>query len=239
MIFLASVTFSQPPFQDSEEFCQNHDYNEVHDRDADVGHKGLVCFGLDLLSRLGQVGKTDDSDQGCILEERDQLVAQSGKDVLDRLRDDDVFHDCDVVHAQAAAGFHLTGIDRHDAASDDLCRVGAGVDAEGEDRDADKVAAGLKDNEAHDQQLNHHRSSADHRRVDLADLVGNAQKNAVVRAFLLVVQRADDRDKNAEDNTDDQRAQCDGKRDADSGEITLPSVRFNKSLVELRSQILE
>jgi hypothetical protein len=56
---------------------------------------------------------------------------------------------------------------------------------------------------------------------------------------LLVVQRAGDRDKNAEDNTDDQRAQCDGKGDADSGEITLPSVSFNKSLVELRSRILE
>ena len=103
----------------------------------------------------------------------------------------------------------------------------------------DKVAAGLKDNEAHDQQLNHHRGTADHGRVELAELVGNAQKNAVVCTLLLVVQRADDRDKNAEDNTDDQRAQSDGKGDADSGKITLPSVRFNKSLVELRSQILE
>ena len=84
---------------------------------------------MPLLCRFSQIGKADDGDQGRILEERDQLIAQSGKDVLDRLRNDDVFHDCDVIHAEAAAGFHLTGIDRHDAASDDLRRVGAGVDA--------------------------------------------------------------------------------------------------------------
>ena len=203
---------SHPPLQNSLKLRQDHDHCQVHDRDADVGHEGLVGLGLDLLRRLGQVRKSDDRDKGGVLEQRDQLIAESGQDVLDRLRDDDILHDGDVIHAEAAPRFHLSGIDRHDAAPYDLRSVGAGVDAQREDRDADKVAAGPEDNEPHDQQLYHHRCSADHCRIELAELVDDPEKNTAVRAPLLVMKGADHGDKDPEDDADAQRAERHSER---------------------------
>ena len=55
----------------------------------------------------------DGGDQGSILEQNDELVAQCRQHRTDGLRDDDDHHGGHVVQAKAAPGFHLAGVHSH------------------------------------------------------------------------------------------------------------------------------
>ena len=83
--------------------------------------------------------------------------------------------------AEAAAGFHLSAVDAHDAAADDLGDVGAGVDTEGDAGDHNTVAAGDHDDEVHDHELDDHRGAADDGQINTADGVGKLQQEGAER----------------------------------------------------------
>lgn len=88
---------------------------------------------------------------------------------------------------QRTARLHLALVDGHNAAPDDLGYIGAGVDAEGQHGNANLVSGAGKDNEVHNQQLNHNRRAADHSGVDLADDIQNTQNRVMLSGTLLIV----------------------------------------------------
>ena len=66
--FLTSITCGQPPFHFAQTPCHQHYYSQVYECDTDERHESLIGTCLNLYGDLGEISKTDDCYQGCILE---------------------------------------------------------------------------------------------------------------------------------------------------------------------------
>ena len=164
-----------------EHFLQEQHHHQVDQGHRDVGEEGAVGAAADDVAGLGQVLQGDVAADGGLLEQDDQLVAQRGQHVLDRLGQDDLPGGLGVVQAQAAGGLHLSRRQAHDAAAEDLGHIGAAVDPEGQDGHrhlADIHRA--EDDKVHDEQLDHGGGAADDGQVQLAQPVQDAQVSGLV-----------------------------------------------------------
>lgn len=83
-----------------------------------------------LLKATYRVGRSDKADDRGFLDKGNKLVAERGKDVLDRLRDDDAHHCHAVSQPDRAAALHLPAVDGQDAGTHNLGNVRAAVEAE-------------------------------------------------------------------------------------------------------------
>ena len=99
---LTSITLTQPPFKHTEQLGKQHDQQQVHQRDAEQREQALIRLGNDRLGRIRHLLTADDGDEGRILEQGNELVAEGRQNVLDGLRDDDKAHGREIVQAQTA-----------------------------------------------------------------------------------------------------------------------------------------
>ena len=194
----------QPPFQFAQQPAEDDDQDQIDGGGAQQGEHLLVGPVHDASGRVQQLLAADDGDEGGVLQQDDELVAQGGQDGLEGLGHHDEPHGLEVVQAQGTARLRLAGVQGHEAAPDDLRDVGPRVDAQGQGAHHGEVAAVGEDDHAHDEQLDHHRRAADDGDVDLAEEVQDRQHRVVMAGPLLVVGGADHRDHNAQADADDQ-----------------------------------
>lgn len=85
---LTSITLTQPPFEHAQQLGKQHDEQQIHQRDAEQREQALIRLGDDRLGSIRHLLAADDRDERRILEQGDELIAERGQDVLDRLRDE-------------------------------------------------------------------------------------------------------------------------------------------------------
>ena len=257
--FLTSITLTQPPFQNADEPAEDDDQQQIDTGHAYQREHLLIGSAVDGLGSIDQLLAADDGDEGGVLQQNDELVAQGGKNGLEGLGDDDKAHGIDVAETQAAACLRLTGIQGHEAAPDDLGHVGAGVDAQGQGADHGVAAAGAENDEAHNQQLHHHGSAPDDGDIDLGDEIqrsqkGIAEQNLLVRGnltlhfgqqnldalgiaqqigTLLVVGGADHSHQDTQRDADGKGQGGDQKGGAYTVQILPPAVAFDEGFVKV------
>ena len=132
---------------------------------ADAVHEGR----LDQAARLEHdLRRGDRRDDRGILDQRDRVVAERRQHDPDRLWQDDEAHRLERRHAERERGLHLTAMDRLDAGAVDLAEVGRAVDAEADDRGADRVEldAEVREAEVDDEELDQRRRAAQDVGVD-------------------------------------------------------------------------
>ena len=120
------------PFCQSDEAAAGEGHRKVAQRRDGKARKALEGQSDDVVRAEHQVGKTDDRNDGRLLDDRDELVAKRGENVLDRLRQHDEAHSLAVAEADAARGLHLPDVHGLHAGTNDLGDVGAAVDAHGD-----------------------------------------------------------------------------------------------------------
>lgn len=74
------------PFCQSDEAAAGEGHRKVAQRRDGKARKALEGQSDDVVRAEHQVGKTDDRNDGRLLDDRDELVAKRGENVLDRLR---------------------------------------------------------------------------------------------------------------------------------------------------------
>ena len=218
--------------------AEYHDQQQIDTGDADEGEHLLVGSAVDGLSGVDHFLAADDSDEGGVLQQHDELVAEGGENGLECLRNDDQTHGVDVAEAKAPPGFGLTRVKGHETAPDDLGDVSAGIDAQRQRAHHGVVPGEGEDNEAHDQQLHHHGRAADDGDVYLADAVEQAENGVLVPCPLLVVGGPDHGHHNAEENAQCQRHGCDQQGGANAVQVLLPAAPFDKCLIEFDVEFL-
>ena len=228
----------QPPLKHCQQPGEQHDQHKVDQCNAQQRVHGFVGTVHDALRRIQQLLAANDRDQGGILQQHDELVAQSRQHRADSLRDDDDHHGGHVIQAQAAAGLHLAGVHGHQAAADDLGHIGTGVDAQRQCTHHGKVAAVGKDDHAHDEQLHHHGGAADDSGVDLTDHIEEAQHRVFVPGALLVVGHTHQRHHAAQHDAQRQCQGGDQQGGAHAADVLEPAVLQQKGLIKFEEKLL-
>ena len=126
----------------------------------------------------------------------------------------------------------------HQAAADDLSRIGAGVDTQRQRTDHHKIPAGSEDNQAHDHQLHHHRRTADHGHIDLQQAVDEPENGVFVSGTLLVMCRTDHRDNDTEDHAQHQCQHRHVQRGHHAVQVLQPAVIFDECLIKKDIELL-
>lgn len=99
------------------------------------------------------------ADDGCLFEQGNQLVADGGNDIFDRLRDDYVQHRLPLAQPQRARRFRLPRIHRLDTAAQTLCDICARIDAESKNsRQFERKSTNRQNRKRHNKQLQRHRA---------------------------------------------------------------------------------
>ena len=229
----------QPPFQFAQQPGENDHQHQVDGRRADEGEHLLIGPVVDALGGIQQLLAADDGDEGGVLQQDDELVAQGGEDGLHRLGHNDKAHGGAVAQAQGPAGLHLPLVHRHQAAPDDLRHIGPGVDAQGQGADHGEVPAAGEDDKAHDEQLDHHRGAPDDGDVDLTDQVQHRQDGVAVAGALLVVGGAEDGHRDPQGDAQNQGQGGDQEGGFHPVEVLQPAVGLDECLVELHEEVLK
>ena len=89
---------------------------------------------LEELAAAGQFLKTNDGDQGRILQHGDEFIAKGRNDPLKGLGQDDKPHGLPPVHAQTAARFHLPSVNGFNASAENFRNIRPTVDGARKDR---------------------------------------------------------------------------------------------------------
>ena len=224
---VAEMTLQLP-----EKPSERHHENEVDRRHRQVGRVDGIRLRADDVAALREVAERDVPDDRRVLHQHDELVAECGQHIADRLRKDDLEHRLPVAEAERAPGLHLPRIDGHDARAQDLRLIRARVDTEGEDRNRHLVER-LHDDEVADQELHHHRRSPDDREIHLRERVEDGETT------VLVVRRTDDGDEEPDHETERNRRQRDFKRDAEPVPQVMPAFVLDEAKVKVVDQGLE
>ena len=129
---------------------------------------GFVSHTADDIATASKVGKADVTANGSFLDERDKLVRESRKRVLERLRVNDVIKNSAELEAKTTTSLDLSRVYALDTAADDFRNVGARVDAECNNRDKNLVDVHRREDDVvNDEELDHHRRAANHGEVSL------------------------------------------------------------------------
>ena len=229
---------TQPPFHLALEPGEDEHQDQIHDCGDEIGIHGLVGVGDDGLGEVDDLLAADDVDQGGVLQQGDELVAQGGEDGLEGLGDDDEPHGVKVSQAQGPARLGLSDVQGHEAAPDDLGHIGPRVDAQGQGADHGLVPAAGEDDQAHDQQLYHHGGAPDDGYIDLAHEIDEPQEGIPVSRALLVVGGTDHGHQHAQN--DAQAKGHDGHLDGgdQTVEVHGPPVLVEPGFVELHVGLL-
>src|SRR5882757_9102988 len=103
---------------------------EHHRRDE--GREGNVVARLDGTGGMGQFRQGDDGQEGAVLDDLDQLVADYRTGRQHEWRQDDAAEQAELGKAEGDAGLDLVARQRHPGAAQDLGHVGGVVDRERE-----------------------------------------------------------------------------------------------------------
>ena len=132
-ISLSFVATAHSPFKICNDLGGGEGQAEVDAGGDDQRLANEVGSCLNGLDGGHDLHHTDGPADGGLLDDGDELVRNGGQDVLDGLGQNDVTHVLDLGHAQAAGSLGLAAVDGLDARADDLGKVSAGVQAQGDD----------------------------------------------------------------------------------------------------------
>ena len=156
--------------------------DEVQHADNGIDLEGLQIDALDDACHVVKLRHADDVQDRGVLDVDDKLVADRRQNVLQNLRNDDLDHRLRVRHADGVGAFQLPLVDGNDAAADNLCHVGAGVNGDDEKtgRNQRQRRAVIQESVApvDDHRLDHHRRAAEDFDVDGNDGVDDFVQHA-------------------------------------------------------------
>lgn len=103
-------------FQFAEHPAEQHDHGEVNQGHGRQRHEGGISLAPDDVAALGQVLEGNIAGDAGLLQQYDKFVSQGGKYIFKGLGQDNVNHGLGISQAEAAPGFKLSFVNRHDAA---------------------------------------------------------------------------------------------------------------------------
>jgi len=171
--FLTSITARHPSLENRKQFCQSDRKAEIDRRTRQKRKPCVVRSVADIVAGFLQIDDRDKTRDRRFFDERDKLARIRRNDDAEGLRHNDFNKRLPPRKTERTPRFRLPRIDPLNACAEDLRTVGAGIDAEGNDRDEHRIAYTdrREDYKIKNHQLRRHRYAAYDRRINFGNLL--------------------------------------------------------------------